>query len=102
MYLLTQHLQPTANAKNPNTALCSPADLGSQPGLAQITQTLDGVLAARQDHSMICVQPCKLADRHNSNAVLVNERIELVEIAGVGIGDQGNIDVPCVGCGTVM
>src|SRR5438552_11992213 len=60
---LTEHLQPAAYSQHRDTLLCSAREFRRQSGLPQITQTLDGILAARQDNGVVTIQALDISNR---------------------------------------
>src|SRR5712691_10395615 len=97
-----QELHSAADTKHRHAAASGPADFGGEPTLAQVMQTGCGILAARQQNGMIAIQASKVAHGYHRHSLFMNEGVELIEVTGVGVCDQGKVDLLRVEVSTVL
>src|SRR6266446_8994043 len=102
MNLAPKQLQSTTDTEHWHTALCSPADFGRESALAQGTQAGDGVFTARQQDGVVAIKAFTATDGHHGHSWCMDQRVELVKIAGIRVDYQRQVDLLRLGVGTVM
>src|SRR5712692_2803294 len=99
--LLPKELHPSADAEHRYAAPGGLPDFGGEPTLAQVTQTDSGILATRQQDGMVAIKASEVANGHHRHSLFMNERVELIEVTGVRVRDQGKVNLPRVEVGAV-
>ena len=100
--LAAQDLEPAAHAQDHRARGGGSYDFVGQALGPQVAQASRRVRAAGQDDRVIAGQRRARPDRRDRDAGRVEERIELVEVAGIGEDEQSDVDPTRDRLATVM
>src|SRR5262245_50453300 len=93
MNLTPQQLQSATDTEHWHTTLHSAAEFGGESALTQVTQAGDRVFTPRQQDGMVAIETFTTPHGHHGHPWFMDQWIELVEIAGVRINNECEVDL---------